>query len=214
MPDSNDLQAAWKQVDIEVKKGAINRSLWDAIGAAKPLAIDDDKFIVGLSPANMRMGGYMTTPQNRRQIETVLQKATGQQLELTVIEGDTAASWDRYKERLQSQVDHTLDQAQFRSEHKGALGAWDTLAADMHRMFSETQLRRFPEQVARLLIRLLPVVGEAEDKAREAEPEAEQLHFTHLNRAFDKISTYTDIPAPIVALEYIRYRSSRKRREG
>ena len=94
------------------------------------------------------------------------------------------------------------------------MGVWDTLAADMHRMFSETQLRRFPEQVARLLIRLLPVVGEAEDKAREAEPEAEQLHFTHLNRAFDKISTYTDIPAPIVALEYIRYRSSRKRREG
>ncbi|MHB8995061.1 MAG: hypothetical protein ACYC63_07425 [Armatimonadota bacterium] len=214
MPDSSDLQAAWKQVDVEVKKGSINRSLWDAIAAAQPLAIDGDKFIVGLSPANMRMGGYMTTPQNRRQIESVLQKETGQQLELTVIEGDTAAAWERYKERMQSQVDHTLDQAQFRSEHKGALGVWDTLAADMHRMFSETQLRRFPEQVARLLIRLLPVVGEAEDKAREAEPEAEQVHFTHLNRAFDKISTYTDIPAPIVALEYIRYRSSRKRREG
>jgi hypothetical protein len=214
MPESSDLQAAWKQVDVEVKKGSINRSLWDAIGAAKPLAIDDGKFIVGLSPANMRMGGYMTTPQNRRQIESVLRNVTGQQLELTVIEGDTAASWDRYKERLQSQVEHTLDQAQFRSEHKGALGIWDTLAADMHRMFSDTPQRRFPEQVARLLIRLLPVVAEAEDKARAAEPEAEQVHFTHLNRAFDKVSTYTDIPAPIVALEYIRYRSSRKRREG
>jgi hypothetical protein len=214
MPDATDLQAAWKQVDVEVKKGSINRSLWDALAAAKPLAIDEGKFIVGLSPANMRMGGYMTTPQARRQIEAVLQQAFGQQLELTVIEGDTAASWEKYKERLQSQVDHTLDQAQFRSEHKGALGVWETLAADMHRMFSETPQRRFPEQVARLLIRMLPVVAEAEDKARAAEPEAEQVHFTHLNRAFDKVSTYTDIPAPIVALEYLRYRSSRKRREG
>lgn len=215
MSDAPDLQKAWKTVDVETKKASINRSLWEAVGAATPLAIDEGKFIVGLSPANMRLAGYMTTPQSRVQIEAYLQKAIGgERLELTVIEGATADDWFKYKERLQSQVDHTLDAAQFRSEHKGALGLWENLAADMHRMFSETQQRRFPEQVARLLIRLLPVVAETEEKAREAEPEAEQVHFTHLNRAFDKIATYTDIPAPIVALEYLRYRSSRKRREG
>ena len=74
--------------------------------------------------------------------------------------------------------------------------------------------RRLGAADPRLLIRLLPVIADAEDKAREAEPEAEQVHFTHLNRAFDKVSTYTDIPAPIVALEYLRYRASRKRRES
>lgn len=214
MPETPDLEAVWKQINVELKKGSINRSLWEAAGAAKALTIDEGKFILGLAPAEMRLSGYLTTPQNRVQIEALLQKLIGQRLEVTVIEGATAEAWAKYKERLQSQVDHTLDAAQFRSEHKGGLGVWDNLAADMHKMFSETQLRRFPEQVARLLIRLLPVIADAEDKAREAEPEAEQLHFTHLNRSFDKVATYTDVPAPIVALEYIRYRSSRRRREG
>lgn len=214
MPETVDLVAVWKQINVELRKASINRSLWEAAAAATPLTIDDGKFILGLAPAEMRLSGYLTTPQNRVQIEAYLQKLIGQRLEVTVIEGATAEAWTKYQERLQSQVDHTLDAAQFRSEHKGALGVWETLGADMHQMFSQTQQRRFPEQVARLLIRLLPVIADAEEKAREAEPEAEQVHFTHLNRAFDKVATYTDVPAPIVALEYLRYRSSRKRREG
>lgn len=210
-----DLEKVWKHVDVETKKASINRSLWEAVGAAKPLVIDEGKFIVGLAPADMRLSGYMTTPQNRVQIEAYLVKAIGgERLELTVIEGDTAEAWEKLKGRQQAQVDHTLDAAQFRSEHKGALGVWEGLAADMHRMFTETQQRRFAEQLARLLVKLLPVIADADDKAHEAEPEAEQVHFIHLNRAFDKVATYTDIPAPIVALEYLRYRSSRKRREG
>ena len=214
MPETVDLDATWKQVNVLLRQASINRSLWEAAAAAKPLIIDEGKLILGLAPAEMRFAGYMTTPQNRVQIEGYLQKLTGQKLEVTVIEGDTPEAWEKYKQRLQTQVDHTLDAAQFRSEHKGALGVWDNLAADMHKMFSETQQRRFPEQVARLLIRLLPVIVEAEDKARAEEPEAEQLHFTQLNRAFDKVATYTDVPAPIVALEYLRFRASRKRREG
>lgn len=214
MPETVDLEGVWKQINVELRRGSINRSLWDAAMAAKPLAIDEGKFILGLAPADMRMGGYMTTSQNRVQIEALLQKLTGQRLELTVIEGTVPEAWDKYKERLQAQVGQTLDAAQFRSEHQGALGVWTNLAADMHKMYTDTPQRRFPEQVARLLVRLLPVVAEAEEKAREVEPEAEQVHFTHLNRAFDKIATYTEVPAPLVALEYLRYRSSRKRRQA
>lgn len=211
MSDQVDLQALWEEVNAHVRTIGINRSLWEAAAAAVPLLIEDDKLIVGLSPANMRLSGYLNTPANRVQIEGAIAKRVGRRLGLEVIEGETPEAWEKYKHRLQVQVDHVADRAAFRSEHKGGLGVWENLAADLHKLFTETQQRRFPEQVARLLIRMIPVVSEAEDKAREAEPESEQLHFTHLNRAFDKISTYTDIPAPIVALEYLRYRSSRKR---
>lgn len=209
-----DLNQVWAKINVGIRKGAINRSLWEAAEAARALAIEDGKFIVGLAPADMRMSGYMTTPANKVQIEGLIQSLLGERLEITVIEGREPEDWEKYKQRQQSQVDHTFDQAEFRSQHKGALGVWEGLAADMHRMFTETQQRRFAEQLARLLVRLLPVIADAEDKAREAEPAEEQLHFTHLNRAFDKVSTYTDIPGPIVALEYLRYRQSRKRREG
>ncbi|MEN6547241.1 MAG: hypothetical protein ABFE07_14490 [Armatimonadia bacterium] len=209
-----DLQELWKLVNGFVKTIGINRSLWEATAAAKPLAVDEDTLVLGFKPAEMRLSGYLTTPANKVQIEGFIAKQVGRRLSLQVIEGDTPEAWEKYKERLQAQVDHTLDRVQFRSDHKGALGIWETLAADMHKMFTETQQRRFADQLARLLIRAIPIISEAEDKAREAEPEAEQVHFIHLNRAFDKLSTYTDIPAPIVALEYLRYKSSRKKQQG
>jgi hypothetical protein len=209
-----DLKAIWNGLNVEVRKASINRQLWEAAAAAVPLVVEDGKFVAGLSPANMRLAGYLTTPQNRRQVETYLKQATSQNVELTVIEGETAEAWERYKERMQVQVEHARGRANFRTEPEGALGVWEKLSVDMHRMFTDTQLRRFPEELARLLIRLLPVIAEAEDTARGLEPEAEQVHFTHLNRAFDKAATYADMPAPMVALEYIRYRASRRRREG
>ena len=211
MSEAQDLTALWTNVNIELRKGDIDRSLWEAARAAQPLLIEDDTLVLGLKPGEMRMAGYLTTPAKRTQIQAILQRLHGSRLDIQVIEGQTPEDWEKYKQRHQAQTDRTLDEAQFRSQHKGALGVWEGLAVDMHRLFTETQQRRFAEQLARLLIRALPIIAEAEEKARAAEPEAEQLHFTHLNRAFDKLSTYTDIPAPIVALEYLRYRSSRKR---
>jgi hypothetical protein len=216
MSDDLDLVSLWKTVNVQLKKQgeATDRSLWEAAEAAAPLAVDDDVLVVGLKPADMRLSGYLTTPSKARMIAAIVRTVTGRSLELQVIEGQSAEDWEKYKARHQAQVDRTMDQAQFRSEHKGALGVWETLGAELHRLFTETQQRRFPEQLARLLIRALPVLADAEEKAREAEPESEQLHFTHLNRSFDKLCTYTDIPAPIVALEYMRYRSSRQKRQG
>lgn len=213
MSEELDLQELWKQVNVFVKTIGINRSLWEATAAATPLVVDGDTLVLGFKPHEMRLTGYLTTPANKVQIEGFIAKQVGRRLTLQVIEGETIEAWQKYQDRLQSQVDHTMDRAQFRSDHSGALGVWETLSADMHKMFSETQQRRFAEQIARLLIKTIPIIAEAEDKARAAEPEAEQVHFTHLNRAFDKLSTYTDIPAPIVALEYLRYKSSRSKKQ-
>lgn len=213
MSDELDLQAVWAEVNVEIRKGAINRSLWEAAAAAKAVAIDGDAFVVGLTPAEMRLAGYLTTPANRVQLESIIARLVGRRLNLTTIEGQTPEAYARWQERQASTIDHALQQAEFRSAHQGALGIWEELSPTMHKLFTETGVRRFPEPLARLLIKTLPVIADAEDRAREAEPEAEQLHFTHLNRAFDKLSTYTDIPAPIVALEYLRYRTSRRRQQ-
>lgn len=214
MSEERDLTAMWNSVNIELRKGEIDRSLWEAAKAATPLVIEDDALVLGFSPAEMRQAGYITTPAKKVRVQAVLQKLLGRRLEIVTIEGETPEAWEKYKARQQAQTDRTMEDAQFRSEHKGALGVWENLAGELHRLFKETQQRRFPEQLARLLIRALPIVADAEEKARAEEPDAEQLHFTHLNRSFDKLQTYTDIPAPIVALEYMRYRASRKKQQG
>ena len=214
MSEQAELKTLWNNVNIELRKGDIDRSLWEAAKAAIPVTIEDDMLVLGFTPADMRMAGYLTTGPKKAQVQAVIQRLVGRRLDYVTIEGETVEAWEKYKQRQQAMADHTIGQADFRSEHKGALGVWEQLAADMHRMFAETQQRRFAEQLARLLVKVLPVIAEAEEKARAEEPDAEQVHFTHLNRAFDKLCTYTDIPAPIVALEYLRFRASRKRQQG
>ena len=46
MPEAIDLQALWAQINVELRKASINRSLWEAAGAAKALVIDGDKLAV------------------------------------------------------------------------------------------------------------------------------------------------------------------------
>jgi hypothetical protein len=208
------LDAVWNEVNARLRKGDINRSLWDAAAVAKPLLVEDDQFIVGLTPGNMRFSGYLTQPQYRVQIERILEDLAERKLQLVVIEGDEPGAWQRLQERQMSQTDRVLEEAEFRQTHKSVLGEWEELSRQLHKLFSETTQRRFPEQLARLLIKCLPIIAEAEDKARAVDPEAELVHFQHLNRSFDKLSSYCDIPATIVALEYLRFRSARQRRQS
>lgn len=214
MSKSLKLDAVWKEVNVRLRKGDINRSLWEAAAAAKPLLVEDDQFILGLSPSNMRLSGYLTQPQNRVQIERIIEELVEQKFRLQVIEGEEPEAWKRLQERQAVQTDRVLEEAEFRTTHKGALGAWEELGVQLHKVFTETTQRRFPEQLARLLIKCLPIIAEAEDKAREADPEAELVHFQHLNRSFDKLSSYCDIPSTVVALEYLRFRSARQKRQG
>lgn len=215
MADGPDLLGLWKRVNEILRKGDVNRSLWDAAAAAKPLLLEGDTLVIGLAPADMRHAGYLTTPSNRAQIQNVIREITKRALELEVIEGTVAEDWEKRKERDSHQVDHAAQKIEFRTAHGDALAAWEGLNQTLHQYYTENMgIRRFADQMARTLIKLLPVVADAEDQAREADPEAEQLHSQHLNRALDRLSTYCEIPATVVALEYLRYRGSRKRQQS
>lgn len=204
-----DVAALWKKVNMELRKGEVDRSLWEAADKAQPLLIEGDMLVLGLAPSEMRYASYLTTAAKRARIQAILQNLIGRPIELQVIEGTTGEDWEKYKQRHHIGTDRLAEETQYRVEHKGALGVWDQLAIDLYKIYTEMPHRRgFPEQQARLLLRSLPVIAEAEDKAKEIEPEACQLHFTQLNRAFDKLATYTDIPAPVIALEYLRYRNA------
>lgn len=214
MADGPDLVGLWKRVNELLRKGDVNRSLWDAAAAARPLVLEGDTLVIGLAPADMRHAGYLSTPSNRAQVQNIIREITKRSLEIEVIEGTTPEDWEKRKHRDTHQVDATTKHIEFRTAHGDALAAWEGLNQQLHQYYTENMgIRRFADQLARTLIKLLPLVAEAEDKAREADPDAEQLHNQHLNRALDRLSTYCEIPATVVALEYLRYRSSRKRQQ-
>ena len=59
MSEQPDLKALWADVIKKVKEGDINLSLWDALGAAVPLVVDGDQFVVGFAPRKRNFSIYL-----------------------------------------------------------------------------------------------------------------------------------------------------------
>ena len=210
MPAELDVEALWQQVNEAIRRGPINRGLWEAAAVAKPLTIEGDTLVLGFEPKDMRHASYLETTVNKTRIQEILQARTGRRLDIKCIEGATLQAWENVKQReaerearLRASVEHV-------QAHGTTIRAWEDLNQRLISIFSSTEARRLPGVQATLLVKSLPMVYETDSQVRTSDPGAEVIHNRELNRIFEKLGTYCDLPPTQVALEYMRYRSSRK----
>jgi hypothetical protein len=213
MVDQEKLDKLWAQVNVLIKEGPINRSLWDAVAAAKPLAVEDNVLILGLAPRNMRHGSYLDTMVNKTRIQEIVQARTGLRLDIRVIEGDTVDAWERVKERDRQSVQQAQAASITAQAHHTSVEAWEDLNQRLVRLFSQGTLRRYPIALARLLIQGLQMTLETDTQVRVSDPGGEEIHDRELNRVCDKLATYCEMPATSVAIEYLRLRSRRQQQQ-
>ncbi len=206
-----DLKEFWAQVIEKVKEGDINVSLWEALEAGVPLIIEDDTLVIGFTPANMKHSGYLTNPANAGTVRRAVEAVAGKRLQIELIEGDTIESWEGVKERAAAAADHTEQTAQVSIHHKAAVAGWQELGQQIRQLYYEIGGREQPLSHARFLIKAIPLIAKTEDEMRAEDPEAGELHETQLDRIFDRIASLCGMPGGLVALEYLRYKSSRKK---
>jgi len=206
-----DLKEFWAQVIEKDKEGDINVSLWEALEAGVPLIIEDDRLVIGFTPANMKHSGYLTNPANAGTVRRAVEAVAGKRLQIELIEGDTIASWEGVKERAAAAADHTEQTAQVSIQHKGAAARWQELAQQIRQLYYDIGGREQPLSHARFLIKAIPLIAETEDEMRAEDPQGEELHERELDRIFDRIASLCGMPGGLVALEYLRYKGSRKK---
>ena len=210
MVDQAKLDQLWEQVNNLIKSGPINRSLWDAVAAAKPLALEENTLILGLAPKDMRHASYLETMINKTRILEVIQARTGRRFDLRVIEGATQEAWARVQERDKVSIERAEAAADVMQAHAGAIKGWEDLNERIVRLFSNTGIRRTPAILARLLIQSLNLMLDAETVIRDQDPAAEDIHNRELNRLFDKLGVNCEVPSTSVAIEYMRLRSRKQ----
>ena len=214
MADENaglNIQALWSELNLLLREGAVNRALWDAAEAAQPVLLDGDLLVLGLASQEMRHASYLTTDINRARLRQILHARTGRNLDLRVINGTSAADWEKMKAREQQVEDETERRVRTMATYRGAQSVWEKATADLAELMGTLRSRSRATQRARLLSKSFPLVYDAEQEARRVEPEAEETHEKYLNRLLDKVATWTDIPVTVVALEYLRFAASRNR---
>lgn len=210
MVDIAKLEGLWQQVSEALHRGPINRPLWEAADAAHPLTLDGEFLILGFAPIDMRHSSYLETTVNRNRIREILQARTGRRLDIKCIEGATIEAWEHAKLRGQEAEAKAKAQIEHLQAHGTTIAAWEDLNQRLLRLFSSTEARRLASVLAGLLVKSLPMVYETDVQVRTSDPGAEAIHNRELNRVFDKLGIYCDMPSTQVALEYMRYRGSRR----
>ena len=209
-----DLEKLWQGVIEGLHKGPVNRSLWQAVQKAKPITIEDGTLIIGFNPRDMRFAGYLQTAPNRSRIQEIIMARTGHRLELRVIEGDTIEDWRRVKQIERLAEERAEEQVRELEARRESVREWADLNEDLIKLFSSTAARRYPINLARMFAKALARVYETDTRVRESDPQGAPFHDRELNRICDKLASYCDLPATMVAVEYLRYRSSRRAAEG
>jgi hypothetical protein len=204
-----DIEKLWKEVNRVLRAGPVMRSLWDAALKAVPLVLDGDTLILGMLAPDMRYASYIETAVNRAKLIEIIESRIGHRLNLRVIEGTTPESWERAQRLDRLAAERASGQQAVKDARKGSSGSWEYLAREIVRIFSGTTLRRFPTTIAQMLADTLALVYETEQAARAADPEGAAHHDRELNRAFDRLAVYCDMPATVIALEYLHYKNSR-----
>jgi hypothetical protein len=205
-----DLKQFWAQVIVEVKKGDINLSLWEALENAVPITIEGDTLALGFAPVNMKHSGYINNPSNQGIVRRAIEAAIGRRLNIEFIEGETLDAWERYKQRKQAREGTAKDATRVTIHHKGALAGWQELGRQIRELYYKIGGREQPLNHARFLIKALPLIHETEQQMRALD-DNEDLHEIELNKTLERIASFCQIPGGLIALEYLRYKGSRKK---
>lgn len=209
-----NVEELWERTRQQLEQGDINRPLWEAAAAARAIALDENNVILALPASEMRHASYLETAINKSRIQQILESLTGRRLDLRVIEGRTAEDWARIKQREQAATDTTATRLRARAASQTTLDTWQVGGRQVAEMLSGTRARARSIGLAQLLLKVLPTIWETEQEARQQDSDNEDLHNQQLDRILERVATYCNLPAPVVALEYLRYRSAKDKAEN
>ncbi len=209
MTEEISAEELWEETRHALQQGDINRPLWEAAAAVRPITVDQDTLILGLPPAERQHASYLETAVNKSRIQQIFESLVGRRLDLRVISGTTEQDWERLRQREQGSMDATAARARAQVTGRGALNAWREGGQEVSALLKGTRARAGSMHLAQSLIKALPLIWQTEQEARQQEAAAEDMHSQQLDSILERVATYCNLPAPVVALEYLRYRSAK-----
>jgi hypothetical protein len=205
MENQINIRELWDKVVNEVKLRVIHPTLWRTLELAVPITIEDNQFIVGMPPGSFHLSGHMTSSEHKNAIEKAITQFSGLQLNLRVIDGVTYQDWIQVKRKDES-LQAIKEAAQKKREAETAVTkSWEGLLETVSRRYANTPYRQLPQFRARYLVEMLKIISEAMDELMP-EGRIDELAERSLARVIEKVATLTEVPAPIIALELLRYR--------
>ncbi len=197
-------------------------TVWLAMQAAVPIAVDGHYFVAGLATQDQYLAANLQSHDATAAIEEALQQQTGRVLALQMIEGTTLSDWDAQKSALTGQAALSVPAASASpppASPRPVLSAldasapdpapsWDKLNERLMQLYKASPIKhaqgqaRFVLRAARLISdtmdSLLPAPGLPLDDAGERA----------LFKSMERLGSIINLDPLFLALEVMRYRQA------
>lgn len=198
------LEEFWQRAMSAIKGRVIQPTLWRAIEQLRPLTVEDNILVLGLTTENSYHASQLASVDRRNAIETVLSELTGQRMSFRVIEGDSLEDWEYQKRR--ENIVRTQEQAkrQVRDETRRVEDAWEAVSDEIYRIYGQVPSRQFPQNKAAFVLAAIPLLAEAVRRYLTGEHAKNEINQRACARLIEKVATLSDLPPTWIAYEVMR----------
>ncbi len=190
-----ELVEVWSEALPTIRNGLTGVGIWNALNLAKPIALEEGAFVLGLPHSETELSGHLRLPMTRRLIEVTMAEALGSPVNLRVIDGTEYADWelekrkDLEKRRLNEQL-----MARERAELT-ARASWEQIYEQLGRKFAAVTNKSLPQNKARFYEEAVAMLADA----RRGQKSWDDLSERNFARCIERLAQYSDVPSTLVA---------------
>ncbi|MCC6443378.1 MAG: hypothetical protein IT210_07965 [Armatimonadetes bacterium] len=195
----------WTAATEDLKRRVHHISFWQSLEGATPILSDGNSLVLGFAPGQYHLSGNLLIGEHRHIIERVLSDIAGQPTTFQVVEGSTLQDWENHKKReeatrlaREAALEKTKDTAREES--------WESVSEQALRRFLAYPNRALPQYKARYLREMLQLISETHSKLFPEGRSLDEASERSLARIFERVASSTELPASLVAYEYLRLR--------
>jgi hypothetical protein len=198
------LDEFWQRAMSAIKGRIMQPTMWRALEQLKPLTIEDNVLVLGLSGGQSYHASHLTSADRRNAVENVLSDMMGKRTSFRIIEGDTLEDWEYAKRRDEAGRSADAAKRVTRDRDRAYEDSWESVSDEIYRVYSRIPLKQLPQNRALFLKAALPILREAAKKLLSGDSAALEVNQRAFARTIEKVATLGDLPPTWVALELQR----------
>lgn len=204
MRDKLSLEEVWNKTVQEVKERNFFPPFWQALDSVVPLSLEEEHIILGFKPGTFHLRTHIETGSNRVLIEEVISKLMGKPYTIKVVEASSPEEWQFIKEREERIEEVEMEEFARRRGTMGILREWEKFILELHRIYSSIPQRSLPQVRASFLYQIMPRILAKRKELYSDDENTKETNEKAFARLLDRLSSWTDIPSTIIALELLK----------
>ncbi len=223
----------WANVSNRVRQQIADPTVWLAMRAAKPLLIDGNFFVAGLSKQDEYLAVHLLNNQATTAVEDALQEAAGRILAFRLITGTSAADWQAEKaaaeanesggeipDEFRGGFDDDLPADNLSASHQAAAGrpappeakreaaqTWEKLSERLSQGYKTAPFIKYPHGQAQYVLTAVKHISDTMDVLMPAAgAPRDDAQERALAKVIERFSTIVTLDPLFISLELLRYR--------